>query len=573
MTLDASPPASDRADPLGATQAVAVSPPRRRAADDRIAVALIRPPIVVFPRSLSSYGPVPPIGLAYIAAVLRELGHRVQVIDASGEAIDRHEDFDTPVGRLRRVGLGPDEVVARVVPDVQLIGITHMFLHEWPQVRTLATALRERFPHAFIVLGGENATAFSSWIFEECEAVDACVLGEGEATVAEVAACLAAGEPLDDIDGIALRQPGAPAVSRGLRPRLRKLAEIPRPAWDLFPLDQYWRYADFFGIHRGRSMPMLATRGCPYKCSFCSAPQMWTTRYLVRDPEDVVDEIQDYVERYQIDSVNFVDLTAVTKRQWTLDFCDALERRQLGIEWQVPVGTRVEALDDEVLQRLYDTGCRYVTFAPESGSKRMLEIYDKRVDVEKIQTALRAGHRIGIRSRVNIIIGHPEERWSDQWHSARFLVRAALNGCDDAAVIMFCPYPGSRDFTDLVARGYEVDEAAYYVGISRTSSGHVSHNPRMSSRQLRVVQMAMVLAFYGIGLISHPRRLVEYVRAQRTGRENTFFDQLIRIKLRGFRPHRPAAPSTGASLPGRSTRAEPLEGVSETVATGTAHPR
>lgn len=527
-------------------------PTRRADADRSVRVMLLRPPIVIFPRSLSSYGPVPPVGLAYVAAVLRELGHDVDVIDASGEAIDRWEDFDTPVGTLRRVGLPPEEVAARIPPDVEVVGITHMFLHEWPQVRALVEAVRARLPDALIVLGGENATAFHSWILDEAPAVDACVLGEGEAVVAELACRVAEGRPLQGMEGLAVRSTEAAVGDGGLSPRIRQLAEIPRPAWDLFPLADYWEYSDFFGIHRGRSMPMLATRGCPYKCSFCSSPQMWTTRYLVRDPEDVVDEIEDYVERYGIQSVNFVDLTAVTKRQWTLDFCDALERRALDIEWQVPVGTRVEALDAEVLQRLHDTGCRYVTFAPESGSKRMLEVYDKRVDVSKIQVALREAHRIGIRSRINIIIGHPQERWSDQWHSFRFVLRAAWNGCDDAAIIMFCPYPGSRDFADLVEGGYVIDEAAYYVGISRTSAGHVSHNPRMSSRQLRVVQMLGVASFYGLGLVRHPKRIVEYVRAQRSGTENTFFDQLIRIKVRGFRPQRDRSLRAGRSARTRS---------------------
>lgn len=532
--------------PAGQPVTIGEGPP---AAPPTTKVVLIRPPIVVFPRSLSSYGPVPPIGLAYIAAVLRAQGHEVQVIDASGEAIDRWADFETPVGTLRRVGLGPDEVAARIGDDVGMVGITHMFLHEWPQVRELCEAIRARRPEVPIVLGGENATAFHSWIFAETDAVDACVLGEGEGTVAQVAARLAAGEPLVPSEGLAVRTHDGEVIDSGLTARIRTLDQIPEPAWDLFPLDSYWRYADFFGIHRGRSMPMLATRGCPYKCSFCSSPQMWTTRYLVRDPEEVVDEIERYVQRYGIESVNFVDLTAVTKRKWTLSFCDALERRGLGIEWQVPVGTRVEALDAEVLQRLYDTGCRYITFAPESGSQRMLEVYDKRVDLEKIHRALAAGHRIGIRSRVNIIIGHPAERYADQWKSFRFLLRAARHGCDDAAVIMFCPYPGSRDFADLVAGGYEIDEAAYYVGISRTSSGHVSHNPQMSSRYLRVIQLVMVAAFYGVGLLLHPKRLGEYVRAQRTGKENTFFDQLIRIKWRGFKPSkaarlRPSEPAT-----------------------------
>ena len=86
----------------------------------------------------------------------------------------------------------------------------------------------------------------------------------------------------------------------------------------------------------------------------------------------MAEKIRGYVERYGVTNVNFADLTAITKRKWTLQFCDALERTSPGLIWQLPVGTRAEALDREVLQRLYDTGCRNVTYAPEAGGKRIL---------------------------------------------------------------------------------------------------------------------------------------------------------------------------------------------------------
>src|SRR5690606_26627969 len=148
-------------------------------------------------------------------------------------------------------------------------------------------------------------------------------------------------------------------------------------------LDTYWAHYPFFGVHRGRSMQVLGTRGCPYQCTFCSAPQMWTTRYVAREPEDVVEEIRGYVEEFGVENVNFVDLTAATNRRWTLGFCDALDRSGLDITWQLPVGTRVEAIDREVLQRLWDTGCRNITFAPESGSPRLLDVMNKRIKLER----------------------------------------------------------------------------------------------------------------------------------------------------------------------------------------------
>jgi anaerobic magnesium-protoporphyrin IX monomethyl ester cyclase len=507
---------------------VAIGPVRRAAS-----VALVRPPVVVMPGSLATHGPTPPIGLAYVAAVLRDHGHRIQLIDAPGEAIEHCVEIDSPVGTLHRIGLAPADVVERLATETQVVGITNMFLHEWPQVREIARLVATRLPDATVVVGGENATAFAPWILAECPEVDACVLGEGEATMATLVAAVARGEAIDGIDGVATRtaatDPGA------LPPRLTKaaVATVPRPAWDLVPLDRYWSREPFFGVNRGRAMQVLGTRGCPYKCSFCSSPQMWTTKFVVRDPDDVVDEIARYVERYGVENVNFVDLTAATNRKWTLGLCDALERRALGITWQLPVGTRTESVDEEVMQRLHDTGCTNITFAPESGSERMLQVMDKRADLAHILDLVGVAHRIGLRSTVNIIVGHPAERWRDTIASWRFLVRAALRGGDDCAVIMFCPYPGSRDYADLVESGrHTIDEAALYVGLSRSSAKHRSWNEHMSPHVVRLVQMTYIVTFYALAFLRRPGRIVQFVRSLLKADEDTYLDQMIRTRRR-----------------------------------------
>jgi len=125
------------------------------------------------------------------------------------------------------------------------------------------------------------------------------------------------------------------------------------------------------------------------------------------------------VKTYGVKNINFCDLTAITKRQWTLDFCDAFERHGLDITWQIPVGTRAEALDEVVLRRLRETGCRNITYAPESGSQRMLDIFDKKVDLEHILTSLRAAHALKLKTHINIIIGHPDERWAKPGDAGR----------------------------------------------------------------------------------------------------------------------------------------------------------
>src|SRR5262249_11760141 len=157
-------------------------------------------------------------------------------------------------------------------------------------------------------------------------------------------------------------------------------------------------------------------------------PSMWTTRYVLRTPQDVVDELKSHIARYRVNNVNFCDLTVIIQRQWTVEFCERLIREDLGITWQLPSGTRSEALDADVLRLMYEAGCRNITYAPESGSTRMLDVIKKRVKLPRMLESLQAAERQGLRTRVSIIIGHPEERRSDTLRSVGLLVRAAWIG-------------------------------------------------------------------------------------------------------------------------------------------------
>lgn len=516
-------------------------------------VTLLRPPVVVMPGALATHGPTPPLGAAYVAAAVRNAGYEVQLIDGAGEAIDRCVEIDSPVGTLHQIGLPLDEIVERIDPRAVVVGVSTMFLHEWPTVRELARRVKAARPDVVLVIGGENATAFHPWILDECEAVDACVLGEGESTMVAVVDRVAHGMSLAGLGGTATRGTDGASSDGGLPVRLGRAelsTRVPRPAWDLVPLDAYWQAQPFFGVDRGRSINVLGTRGCPFRCSFCSSPQMWTTRFVMREPEDVADEIAGYVERYGIRNVNFVDLTAATNRRWTLGLCDAIEARGLDLEWQLPVGTRIEGIDAEVLRRLWETGCRNVTFAPESGSPRLLAEMDKRVRLDHMLDAVRDAHRAGLHITINILLGHPKESRADRWASARFLAHAAWLGCSDVAVMMFCPYPGSADFDDLVARGeHVVDEAGLYVGLSRGSASHRSWNRGISARSLRRLQLAFISLFYATSWLRRPQRAWRFLVAVVTGREDTYLEQMVRTRRRRIRPTGSGASPPDVSAP------------------------
>ncbi|NMA26213.1 MAG: B12-binding domain-containing radical SAM protein [Burkholderiales bacterium] len=511
----------------------------------------MRPPLFQVPGSLSCTGASPPIGLACIAGALQEAGVFLQILDAAAEGLNRSHLISSPIGPLFLIGLNVQEIVERLDPGIRIVGISHMYLHEWPILRTLVELLKATRPQIQIVLGGENATSFWPWIFRQSQAVDYCVIGEGEYTaVALVQALLERRDP-EVIPGVVSARTGpGPAVERCNNPEA-----LPGPAWDLFPLEKYLSAPDGFGVNRGRAMPILTSRGCPYDCSFCSAPRMWSRLYRTRPPHQVVQEMKSYIQRYGAQNFNFCDLTTILHRDWALEFCHHLRAEGLNVTWQLPSGTRSEALDEEVLRAIHAAGCRNLTYAPESGSTRMLRIFRKQVNLERMLESIRTASRVGLVVRVNVIIGHPDEERSDLWASLRLLLRCAWAGGRDAAVMVFTPYPGSRDFDRIVQeQGLEVDDLYCYTALARGGRLHATFNPTMGRRFLLMAQKAMLAAFYIVALIRNPRRIFEVFFNLLTGREETQLDQFLRTRGGPTSPPRPHPGNPRAGPPGSRPR-------------------
>lgn len=477
-------------------------------------VSLIRPPVLV-PKVALTAPTCPPVGLAYIAATLRAQGHSVQLVDAVGAAVDQFQPG--PDESFLTHGLSIEQIVARIAPDTEVIGVSAMFSHEWPVIRPLIAGLAERCPDALVVVGGEHATAVPELVLADSPSVDVVVLGEGEETLGELVRCRHDRSRLTAVPGVVVRSPegGAPAQRTPARARIRTVDDIPAPAWDLVPIDAYLDRGHGFGVHRGRSMPVVATRGCPYRCTFCSSPSMWTTRWTARSAEAVVEEIRGHVEHHGAENIDFYDLTAIVRRSWILEFCRLMEQADLGVSWQLPSGTRSEALDDEVVQALHRAGCRNVSYAPESGSPAVLERIKKRVDLRRMKASMRAAVRAGINCKANIILGFPGETHREVLQTLKFCVEVAVLGLHDLSVTPFSPYPGSELFDDLRASGRIGDlDDDYYLSLASYSdlTSTVSWSEHISDQALSRYRMLGMALFYGTSYLCRPWRLVGTVR-------------------------------------------------------------
>lgn len=509
-------------------------------------VTLVRPPIVVAKWSHTT-PTCPPIGLAYLAGTLRHAGHEVRIVDAVGEAPFQM----TPIGdgRLLARGLSVDALIARVDPRTEVIGLSCMFSQEWLQTRLVAQRLRERFFSVPIVAGGEHVTALAEWSLADCPALDVCVIGEGEETLLHLVDAIAAGKSLAMTPGTVVRD-GTGTRRAPPRARIRKIDDIPPPAWDLVPLPNYLEHGFGFGVNRGRSMPMLATRGCPYQCTFCSNPEMWTTRWIARDPRSVFEEMQTYLQQYAIDNFDFYDLTAIVKRAWVVEFCELILASGLEFTWQLPSGTRSEAIDPEVSRLLYASGCRNMSYAPESGSKAVLEKIKKRVDLGRMKASMRGAVASGLNVKANIIVGFPDETHREVWETMRFIVEMAALGVHDMSISPFSPYPGSELFENLRAQGklQELNDEYFHNLAAYTDLLHtVSVDDEISGPALALYRLLGMSAFYAVSYAARPRRLAVTLRNVFREQQESRLEMSLRDLLYRTLGRAPSASGSGRS--------------------------
>ena len=471
-------------------------------------VALIEPPKFISSTNHVSTVATPPLGLAYVAATLEAAGHQVAVVDAIGSALSTY----TPFGPVHLRGLTLQRVVDEIPGDVGAIGVGSMFSCQWVVTRELLMQIKRRFPHIPLILGGEHGTGLTEFSMAQAP-IDFVVLGEGEETMENLAACLESGAAVESVAGIAYRTNNRVTINPR-RGRIRSIDDIPAPAWHLFNVDAYMAHNQPHGASRGRFMPMLATRGCPYECTFCTSPSMWTQKWIPRDPVRVVDEMESYIARYQACDFQFEDLTAIIRKEWVQSFCREILRRNLRISWQLPSGTRSEAIDRDTCMLMKEAGCHEFAYAPESGSPRTLKAIKKRVSLDRLYESARAAMDAGINVGCFFILGFPHETWADFFQTYKAIARCALYGFSTVNVNAFSPQPNTQLYRELVAAGTIRLDDEYFWGLFTFQDllgKKKSYNRRFGDGTLTVAILVGYLIFFTLTFLCRPWRIITTV--------------------------------------------------------------
>ena len=480
--------------------------------------------------------PTPPLGLAYLAAMCKDKDVDIQGIDAAGRNLNK--SFKIPKYNLRGNGLNIDAIIELIDPMTEIIGISVMFSHEWLYTKDCIKLIKENFPKAAIIAGGEHVTALPEYCLRDCDSIDYIALGEGEETWSEIIESDA--DNFYDIKGLAY------LINHGItdqyiqtehRTRIRHIDEIPWPDWKVFPIEPYLDNAVSFGPGSGRNMPILASRGCPYECTFCSNPLMFGRQFYSREIDDLINQIKFYIEKYKITGLQFYDLTIIVKKQWILEFCEALKENNIDLEWSLPSGTRSEALDLNVLQALASVNLKYLVYAPESGSEITLNLIKKKIKIPRMEQSIRHAISQGITVRTNLIIGFPGETRLQLYRTLYQQLRFALMGVEDVPTYYFNAYPGTELFDQLLEKGkIKLDDDFFH---SLNSLSHynllptnVSYNEYMNRYELYVYRMSGMALGYLVSYVFRPRRILRTIKSIFTDSSSTVVEQRFKDKLR-----------------------------------------
>lgn len=487
-------------------------------------VTLIRPP--AYSVGLMGVQLVPFLGIAYIGAAIRRAGYSVDIIDMCGEDIDR-----TQIIRGKYVQYGmPFSALKKRLKHSEVIGFTCSFSQDWPFQRELIQYVAEISPHSVLIAGGEHVTAMPEYCLDNCAELNMCVEGEGEEVIVQLLDALSKKGDLAVVPSLVYRSSERREYCHTQRAsRIKDIDKLPLPAWDLIPLENYLSRGLNYHIRRGRTIPILATRGCPYKCTFCSNTKMWGNPWVVRDPRLVVDEMEQYIHRYKADNFVFSDLTAVVSTKGIIKFCQEIIARKLNITWQLPT-LRTEALDYDLLHLMYQAGCRDLDYAIESGSNEVLASVHKKNDPIQIAALIKDSLKVGMNLSVNIVLGLPREGLRDYFRTYWMMMRLALRGLQELNVFPFIPYPGSELFHEFLEDKRIKLSDAYFLNLFGYAdlSKPISWSRHFGPKTLSSMRFFLLVSFYSVMLISHPSRIIKMFVNAAKGRTTTKLEGVMK---------------------------------------------
>ena len=380
----------------------------------------------------------PPLGLAYIAAVVREAGHDVKIIEANAH------------------NLTHDQIKQEILDfnaDFIALSASSSLMNEVDKLCDLCPE------NVTKILGGIHASSVPDDVLTNHPKIDLLVRREGEETIVEILKK----KPYEEIDGISYRRDGEIIHNKDSK-FIEDLDSLPLPARDLLPMDKYFSF-------EARYSPIdyiVSGRGCPYRCSFCADFITSGRKLRARSAESIVKEIQHLVDAYRTQEIDFQDDNFTFYPKRIFEFCNLMIKTGLNkkVAWKVANGVRCDKLNLPMLKHMKKAGCYMLSLGIESGNQEILNKMRKAEKLEDIRNAVRWCHQVGIESRGLFIFGNIGENRKTMEDTIKFAKSLPL----DTATFHVCiPMPGTEHHELIKKEGKFLDVG--WEGLTAYSEG------------------------------------------------------------------------------------------------------
>jgi radical SAM superfamily enzyme YgiQ (UPF0313 family) len=356
-----------------------------------------------------------PLGIMYIASVLKNNGHEVKIVDT--RLYKKMPDFKKIINDF----------------EPQIAGLSALTI-ESEKMHQIAREIKKVNNKIKIIAGGPHPTSYPEDTLKN-DAIDFVVSGEGERTIIDLISSLNNG--YHNIPGICYRN--GTIRKTGEREPINNLDELPFPAWDLVDINKYSRRLSMSMVGFRRYMGIFTSRACPYRCIYCH--KMFGKRFRARSPENVISEIEMLVHNYGINDFEIYDDIFNFNRARTEKIMDLLIEKKLNVHLSFPNGLRTDLLDFALLEKMKKAGVYYISIAVETASERLQKHIKKNLNLKKVNEMINHCAELGIFTRGFFMLGFPTETEEELRKTIKFAIKSKLH---TAYFFIVTPFKGTE---------------------------------------------------------------------------------------------------------------------------------
>ncbi len=434
-----------------------------------------------------------PLGLAQLAGCLEQAEIPVDILDANAAELDWQE-------------LEP--AIARAHPD--LIGMT-VYTPHVPEVARAVEVARRAAPEAAIVLGGPHVTFTAEETLKTMPGTDVVVRGEGDQIIIDLVRALEAGDGLDGVPGITYRRDGQ--IVENPAPPPLDATQLPMPAFHLLPMERY-----HFASLGGPFATVIASRGCPFQCTFCSEWPFWGGGWRPCDPELVVEQLDVLVNRYKRKNIWFGDDCFNVNGDHMAAICEGILERGIDVNWYYQGRADLVVKHQRLLPLMRQAGNRMVQIGIEASNDEQREALNKQLSTETVEEAVRLLRENDIVCQGMQIVGLPTDDAKAFEQKVRLVNRLNV---DFPVFLVYTLFPGAADYDRALEEGWIEPPTDY----SRHDMAHVL----MPTQHMNAQEIWGYTRWAWMTVYLHPVRLARNLLTRNAWRRQNWWGMLVYI--------------------------------------------